>query len=53
MNKLEETKIYGDDWEETMNQHMQIYTGCSIVMILGILTLLFFVVAISLLMGPN
>lgn len=49
----EDNKIYGDDYEELMHQHMKIYTGCSIVMILGILTLLFFVVAMSLLIGPN
>lgn len=53
MNKLEETKIYGDDFVELMNEHLDIYTGCSLIMLLVIALFIGAVVVISLFMGPN
>lgn len=53
MNRLEETKIYGDDFVEVMNEHLEIYSGCSLIMLFIIALFVGAVVVISLFMGPN
>lgn len=50
---IEDTKIYGDDWEETMRQHLDLYTGCSLIMLVAVAIFMGLIVAVSLFMGPN
>lgn len=49
----EDNKIYGDDYEELMHQHLKIYTGCSVIMLIAIGLFMAFVIGVSLFMGAN